>query len=149
MYLLDKTIKKNLLRVDLTYNRMLILIFRPLYVEILPFRRAVGTLRILDPRRHFNRLYLDKVPQYRVYTHLGDWEIQAGSELHVCTFVVVHSTATPGEPSHMVGLLLGGLNESQKLQLRHGLNKASADAQAEENASYLERTLVLIYWFPT
>lgn len=63
----------------------------------------------------------------------------------MCTCVGVRSTATPGEPSHMVGLLLGGFNESQKLQLRHGLNKASADAQAEENTSYLERTLVLIY----
>lgn len=52
--------------------------------------------------------------------------------MRVCTCVALWSTAAPGEPSHVVGLLLGGFNESQKLQLRHGANEASADAEAEE-----------------
>lgn len=57
--------------------------------------------------------------------------VETKRELHVCICVALWSTAAPGEPSHVVGLLLGGFNESQKLQLRHGANEASADAEAE------------------
>lgn len=42
------------------------------------------------------------------------------------------SAASPGESSHVVGFLLGGLDEAQKLQLRHGLDETGAGERVEE-----------------
>lgn len=36
------------------------------------------------------------------------------------------SAASPGEPRHVVGFLLRGLDEAQELELRHGPDEASA-----------------------
>lgn len=44
----------------------------------------------------------------------------------------VGSAAPPGESSHVVSLLLGGLDEAQKLELGHSLDKTGAGEQAEE-----------------
>lgn len=42
------------------------------------------------------------------------------------------SAASPGESSHVVGLLLGGLDEAQKFELRHGADETSAEGLVEE-----------------
>lgn len=47
--------------------------------------------------------------------------------------VTARSAASPGESSHMVSLLLGGLDEAQKLELRHSLDETGTAKRAEEH----------------
>lgn len=47
--------------------------------------------------------------------------------------ISARSAASPGESSHMVSLLLGGLDEAQKLQLGHSSDETGTVVQAEEH----------------
>lgn len=53
-------------------------------------------------------------------------------QMCACLVSAAGSAAPPGESSHVVCLLLGGLDEAQKLELRHSSDKTGAGGRAEE-----------------
>lgn len=78
-------------------------------------------------------ILLEGKMQYKMDKYESQME---GDSSHRCMWrracLTTGSAASPGEPSHVVSLLLGGLDEAKKLELRHSSDKTGTVGQAEE-----------------